>query len=74
MVNVARSHYTNVQIATWLRGLLTIAWADGDFTQEEQIFITELIQEMGFEDTDTVLFKTITPDELVEGLMTSHFI
>jgi tellurite resistance protein len=68
MVNVARSHYTNVQIATWLRGLLTIAWADGDFTQEEQLFITELIQEMGFEDTDTVLFKTITPDELVEGL------
>jgi tellurite resistance protein len=68
MVNVTRSHYTNVQIATWLRGLLTIAWADGDFTQEEQIFITELIQEMGFQDTDTVLFKTITPDELVEGL------
>ena len=68
MVNVTRSHYTNVQIATWLRGLLTIAWVDGDFTQEEQIFITELIQEMGFEDIDTVLFKTITPAELVEGL------
>lgn len=70
MVNITRSHYTNVQIATWLRGLLTIAWADGDFTQEEQIFITELVKEMGFQDTDTVLFKTITPDELVEGLGT----
>ncbi|MGL5035108.1 MAG: Mo-dependent nitrogenase C-terminal domain-containing protein [Microcystaceae cyanobacterium] len=68
MFTVAQAHYTNVQIATWLRGLLTIAWADGDFTEQEQTFIVELTKEMGFEDTDTVLFKTITPDELVEGL------
>lgn len=68
MVNVTQAHYTNVQIATWLRGLLTIAWADGDYTDTEQQFITDLVREMGFKDTDTVLFKTITPRELVEGL------
>ncbi len=68
MINIAQAHYTNVQIATWLRGLLTISWADGDYTEEEQHFITDLVKEMGFKDTDTVLFKTITPEELVEGL------
>ena len=68
MVNVTQAHYTNVQIATWLRGLLTIAWADGDYTDTEQQFITDLVREMGFKDTDTVLFKTITPEGLVEGL------
>jgi tellurite resistance protein len=68
MVNVTQAHYTNVQIAAWLRGLLTIAWADGDYTDTEQQFITDLVKEMGFKDTDTVLFKTITPTDLVEGL------
>ncbi len=68
MVSISPAHYTNTQIATWLRGLLTIAWADGDFTPEEQGFIGELVQDMGFEETNTVLFKTITEDELVEGL------
>jgi len=68
MFTITQAHYTNVQIATWLRGLLTIAWADGDFTETEQAFINQLIQDMGFSETDTVLFKTITPDELVEGL------
>ncbi len=68
MVKVNQTNYTNVQIATWLRGLLTVSWADGDYTEEEQTFITDLVQEMGFKDTDTVLFRTITPQELVEGL------
>ncbi|BFM38149.1 Mo-dependent nitrogenase C-terminal domain-containing protein [Synechocystis sp. LKSZ1] len=68
MVSTSTTPYSNVQMATWLRGLLTIAWADGDFTTEEQTLITELVKEMGFQETDTVLFKAIHPEELVEGL------
>lgn len=68
MVSPSTTCYSNVQMATWLRGLLTIAWADGDFTTDEQNLITGLVKEMGFQDTDTVLFKTISPEELVEGL------
>ncbi|MBD3885075.1 nitrogenase [Phormidium tenue FACHB-886] len=40
----ARSPYTDAQISVWLRGLLTIAWADGHFDKEEQALITEITQ------------------------------
>lgn len=68
MVSIAPAHYTDVQIAAWLRGLLTIAWADGDFTATEQDLITQLTQDMGCSDPTIVLFKTISPADLVEGL------
>ena len=69
MTNKCQTHYTDVQIATWLRGLLTIAWSDGDFTETEQQMIAGLTQEMGFADKqDEVIFKTITPSDLLEGL------
>ena len=69
MTNHIQTHYTDVQIATWLRGLLTIAWSDGDFTETEQQMITRFTQEMGFTDKqDEVVFKTITPADLLEGL------
>jgi tellurite resistance protein len=34
--------YSEAQISVWLRGLLTIAWADGDFDETEQQLITSL--------------------------------
>lgn len=68
MVSIAPAHYTDVQIAAWLRGLLTIAWADGDFTETEQSLIANLTREMGCSDPDTVLFKTISAADLAEGL------
>lgn len=69
MTNRLQSHHTDVQIATWLRGLLTIAWSDGDFTEAEQQMIAQFTQEMGFTDKqDTVVFKAISPDDLLEGL------
>lgn len=36
--------YSDRQITAWLRGLLTIAWADGQFDAEEQELITRLTQ------------------------------
>jgi len=36
MTSVIQSPYTEEQIAGWLRGLLTVAWADGHYDPEEQ--------------------------------------
>ncbi len=54
---------TNEQISVWLRGLLTIAWADGNFDVEEQ----ELIAALTLNDDCTSQLKAvelITPLEL----------
>lgn len=37
--------YSDRQITAWLRGLLTIAWADGHFDAEEQELITRLTKD-----------------------------
>ena len=39
--------YTDTQINVWLRGLLAIAWADGDFSTAEQATILDLTQTVG---------------------------
>ncbi|MEB3227038.1 MAG: Mo-dependent nitrogenase C-terminal domain-containing protein [Synechocystis sp.] len=69
MTDSTQTHYTDVQIATWLRGLLTVAWSDGDFTDTEQQTIARFTQEIGFTDKqDTVMFKALTAADLLEGL------
>ena len=40
-----QSPYTPEQIKIWLRGLLTIAWADGHFDEDEKDLITSMTQE-----------------------------
>jgi len=42
MINVTQTPYSSEQIIAWLRGLLTIAWADGNFDAQEQELITNL--------------------------------
>ena len=69
MVSVIKSPYTDRQIAAWLRGLLSIAWSDGNFDPEEQALICQLTHELVLEDTDKpVLFKSIEPEELAQEL------
>ena len=67
MVSVVKSSYTEEQIVAWLRGLLTVAWADGNFDPEEKELIGKLTQELGV-DADSVEFKPITPEELASVL------
>ncbi|WP_245395587.1 Mo-dependent nitrogenase C-terminal domain-containing protein [Anthocerotibacter panamensis] len=43
MNSVMSVQYTASQIAIWLRGLLTIAWADGNFDSSEQDIIEALL-------------------------------
>jgi len=64
MNTVARSSETNQQISAWLRGLLTIAWSDGDFSREEQDFIAQLTKEDLDPNTKLDTLKTISPEEL----------
>jgi tellurite resistance protein len=61
------SPYTDEQIAAWLRGLLTIAWADGQYDPEEQDLIAQFTHELATSG-EGVAFKSITPEELAETL------
>lgn len=71
MVNVSQSPYSKEQISAWLRGLLTIAWADGHYDSEEQELIAELMEELT-QSGNFVQFKSITPQELATSLGKDH--
>lgn len=45
MQSIVESPYSPEQIKVWFRGLLTIAWADGHFDEEEKNLITAMTQE-----------------------------
>jgi tellurite resistance protein len=67
MTSTLQSSYTSQQVSVWLRGLLTIAWADGHFDPEEQHLITSLInQELAATDTSKAL-EPVAPAELAEA-------
>lgn len=69
MINTVKTSYTNEQIAAWLRGLLTIAWADGNFDEGEQDLIASLTQaEFADEASVDAIFEPISPQELVAVL------
>jgi len=56
------------QIIAWLRGLLTIAWADDVYTEEEQALIAKITQDLALSPEEIVEFKSITPTELATAL------
>lgn len=64
MVSTTRSPYSDEQIAIWLRGLLTIAWADGHYDPEEQELIAELTQSELAPTTDLGAAEPVPPKEL----------
>ena len=66
MVSVAQPDTKN-QIIAWLRGLLTVAWSDGDYDPKEQEIIAQLTQELALTDS-SVPFQSITPEELADHL------
>lgn len=56
--------YTDEQIRIWLRGLLTVAWADGQFDESEKSMIKSMVESefapgIEFED-----LKPVEPSEL----------
>jgi tellurite resistance protein len=64
MTNTVQSPYSSEQIAAWLRGLLTIAWADGNFDDNEQKLITSLTKEELVPSLKWESLEVITPEEL----------
>jgi len=68
MTGVIQPTYTNAQIATWLRGLITLAWADGHFDAEEKDLIHELLQSDLGPAIDLDHFTPLPPQELAAGL------
>jgi tellurite resistance protein len=56
--------YTDTQITVWLRGLLAIAWADGDFTTAERATIIDMTQTELAPGIDLTHLDPISTDEL----------
>jgi tellurite resistance protein len=57
--------YTDAQITAWLRGLLAIAWADGDFSVTERNAIADLTQTELAPAIDLTHLEPISAAELV---------
>lgn len=45
MTSAVKTPYSSEQITVWLRGLLTIAWADGNFDAQEQELINSITKD-----------------------------
>lgn len=64
MTSVIQSPYSSEQIAAWLRGLLTIAWADWNFDAQEQQLITSITQDELDPGVNWDSLEVIAPEEL----------
>ncbi|GAX37270.1 Mo-dependent nitrogenase C-terminal domain-containing protein [Nodularia sp. NIES-3585] len=68
MKTAVQSPYSSEQITAWLRGLLTIAWADGNFDPEEQQLITSLTEDELAPGISLDSLEVIQPEELAATL------
>ncbi len=68
MENMVQSPYSDEQISVWLKGLLTIAWADGHFDPQEQELIAELTATELAPASEIGSMKPISPEDLAAGL------
>jgi tellurite resistance protein len=70
MANTVQSPYSDEQISVWLKGLLTIAWADGQFDPQEQELIAELTETELAPMAEVGSVQSISPKDLAAGLGT----
>ncbi len=68
MTGVVKPTYTNEQITAWIRGLLSIAWADGDFDAQEQEMIASITQAELAPGMNIETSEDISPEELARVL------
>ncbi|WP_224092208.1 Mo-dependent nitrogenase C-terminal domain-containing protein [Nostoc sp. MS1] len=68
MTSVVESPHSNQQIAAWLRGLLTIAWADGNFDEQEKASIIAITKDQLAPGVELDALEKITPEELATVL------
>jgi len=67
MTTITESAYSDLQITAWLRGLYTVALADGHYDPEEQELIAQLTQDL-IDINAVSSLEIITPEELAESL------
>ncbi len=60
--------YSAAQITTWLRGLVTVAWADGHFSEDEQLLIRDLVASDFAPDLSEKAYEPINPEDLAKHL------
>lgn len=68
MKSLVQSPYSSEQITAWLRGLLTIAWADGNFDEHEQASIAIITKDELAPCLEWESLEVITPEELASVL------
>ncbi|WOD38983.1 Mo-dependent nitrogenase C-terminal domain-containing protein [Nodosilinea sp. E11] len=68
MPTVTQSPYTPEQVKVWLRGLLTLAWADGNFDDDEKSLIASITEDELAPGLDFDHFEPVTPDEVAQVL------
>jgi tellurite resistance protein len=66
------SSYEKEQTTVWIRGLISLAWADGHFDQEEQDMITDLLHQDLTEEEQAKALEPISARELADGLGHDH--
>jgi tellurite resistance protein len=64
MQSTAQSSNTDEQISVWLRGLLNLAWADGDFDQTEQQLITSITHHELSDEETSVSYRAVSLEDL----------
>ncbi len=62
------SPYTQSQIQVWLRGLLTVAWADGQFDDAEKSMIHTMVESEFAPSIDFATLEPIEPTALADEL------
>nr|WP_297088201.1 Mo-dependent nitrogenase C-terminal domain-containing protein [Thermoleptolyngbya sp. C42_A2020_037] len=68
MTGAVPSPYSNQQISVWLRGLLALAWADGNFDEQEKALISDLTEIELAPKTELEGAAHIMPEAVAEGL------
>jgi tellurite resistance protein len=68
MPTVTESPYTQEQVKVWLRGLLTLAWADGKFDEDEKALIAAITEDELAPSLDFDHFEPATPTEIARVL------
>jgi tellurite resistance protein len=68
MTSVIKPNYSPEQVTAWLRGLLAIAWADGNFDPQEKQVIAALTQDEKSSDLNLSSLELIKPEELAAVL------
>jgi len=63
-----KSAYTDEQTAVWIRGLVSLAWADGHFDTKEQAIISTLLHKDFTAEEKAKAMEPISADELTKVL------